>query len=155
MCLSVYLGTSRPLSIPSSRPGLLGVEEAAWTPPPLKRREFAYYLGRKAEGAKPLECSCLLSEYVEWTERGPIVLQDELYRREACAFDALRELCDRATQDVGIATIVCDDSGGLEQACSEDDYCSGLVRLTSISRGNLLFAGASGEFPWRALHVVR
>lgn len=155
MCLSVYLGTSRPLSIPSSEPGRLGVEEAAWTPPPLRRREFVYYLGRKAEGVKPLECSCLLSEYVDWTEGGPIVQQDDLYEPEACAFDALRELCDRATQDGGIATIVCDDSGGLEQTCSEDDYCSGLVRLTSISRGNLLFAGASGEFPWRALHVVR
>lgn len=155
MCLSVYLGTSRPLSIPSSGPGQLGVEEAAWTPPPLRRREFVYYLGRKAEGVKPLECSCLLSEYVDWTEGGPIVQQDDLYEPEACAFDALRELCDRATQDGGIATIVCDDSGGLEQACSEGDYCSGLVRLSSISRGNLLFAGASGEFPWRALHVVR
>lgn len=155
MCLSVYLGTLRPLLIPSSGPGQLGVEDAAWTPPPLKQSEFVYYLGRKGEGTKPLECSCLLSEYVEWTEAGPIVQQDDLYEPEACAFDALRALCEQATQDGGMATIVCDDSGGVEQTCSEDDYCSGLVRLAQISRGNLLFAGAGGETPWRALHVVR
>jgi hypothetical protein len=131
------------------------VEVAAWTPPPLKQREFVYYLGRKAEGAKPLECSCLLSEHVEWTETDPIVEQNDLYEPKACAFDALRELCDLATQDGGIATLVCDDSGGLEQGCSEEDYCECLVRLASIARGNLLFADASGGFPWRALHVVR
>lgn len=155
MCLSVYLGTSQPLAIPSSGPGRLGIEHASWTPPPLKRSGFVYYLGRTSAEAKPLECSCLLSEHVEWTETGPIVQQNDLYEPEACAFDALRAICDLATQDCGMATLVCDDSGGLEQTCSEDDYCSGLVRLASISRGNLLFAGASGEFPWRALHVVR
>jgi hypothetical protein len=155
MCLSVYLGTSRPLSFQSPEPGELGVEPAAWTPPSLHRREFIYYLGRKGDGAGPLECSCLLLEHVEWTESGPIVEQDDTYSPEACAFAALRQLCDQATRDAGIATIVCDDSGGLQQDCSEDDYCEGLIRLGSIARGNLLFADVSGGLPWRVLHVVR
>jgi hypothetical protein len=96
-----------------------------------------------------------LAEYVEWTESGPLVEQDDLYSPEACAFAALRRLCEHATREAGIATIVCDDSGGLEQVCTEDDYCESLVRLDSIARGQLLFAGASGDIPWRALHVVR
>lgn len=155
MCLSVYLGTSRPLSVPSVEPGGLGVEVAAWTPPPLHRRQFVYYLGRKANADEPLECSCLLAERVDWAEAGPVVEQDATYSPDACAFEALRRLCEQATQEDGIATIVCDDSGGLEQACSEEDYCARLVRLGSIARGNLLFAGVSGEIPWRVLHVVR
>ena len=155
MCLSVYLGTSRPLLLHSPRPGGLGVEPAAWSPPPLEGRQFIYYVGRSGEGAGPLECSCLLAEYVEWTDNGPIVEQDSLYSPRACAFAALRELCEEATREAGLATIVCDDSGGLEQVCSKDDYCEGLVRLDSIACGELIFAGASGEVPWRALHVVR
>ena len=47
------------------------------------------------------------------------------------------------------------DSGGLEQDCTEDDHCTGLVRLHSIANGNLLLADAQAIFPWRALHVVR
>lgn len=155
MCLSVYLGTSRPLSVPSAQPGQLGVENAGWTPPPLQRREFIYYLGRKGDGAEPLECSCLLAEHVDWTASGPVVEQDETCSAEHCPFEALRQLCDQATRDGGIATIVCDDSGGLEQTCSEDDYGESLIRLASIARGNLLFAEVPGGTPWRTLHVVR
>lgn len=157
MCLSVYLGTTRPIAIPDTAPGHLGVEKASWTPPPLRHNHtFVYYLGAKGPGAE-LECSCILLEHVVWTEHGAIVHADELYPdEEPCPFDTLRALCDEATQDGGFATIVCDDSNGLEQACSEDDYCTGgLVRLRSIARGNLLFADASGGFPWRVLHVVR
>ena len=155
MCLSVYLGTSRPLSLPAVQAGELGMEDAQWTPPPLKRREFIYYIGRQAGEAKPLQCSCLLLEHVNWTESGPEVEEDATYSAEQCSFDALRQLCDLATQGGGIATIVCDDSNGLEQSCLEEDYCEGLVRLHSIARGNLLFAEVSGGIPWRVLHVVR
>lgn len=155
MCLSVYLGTSRPLSLGSPEPGQLGLEAAAWAPPPIKHREFIYYLGRKGDGTGPIECSCLLAEYVVWTENGPLVEQDDLYSPDACAFDTLRQLCDQATRDAGIATIVCDDSGGLDQVCADDDYCESLIRLDSIAPGRLLFAGASGDVPWRVLHVVR
>lgn len=157
MCLSIYLGTTCQVTIPEALPGRLGVEKATWTPPPLSRNhQFVYYLGAKGTG-RELECSCLLLEHVDWTEAGATVHADPLYPDEApCPFDALRALCDEATQDGGFATIVCDDSGGQELACSDDDYCTGgLVRLGSIVRGNLLFADARGGIPWRVLHVVR
>jgi hypothetical protein len=131
------------------------VELAEWTPPPLLRLPFVYYLGRQAERGEPLECSCLLAEHVDWTTAEPVVDQDETYSPHTCAFDALRRLCDEATQDGGLATIVCDDSGGLRQTCTEDDYCAGLIRLGSIARGNLMFGGPGGEIPWRVSHVVR
>lgn len=48
MCLSVYLGTSRPITAPQALPGHLGVEKASWTPPPLRsNHQFVYYLGRQ------------------------------------------------------------------------------------------------------------
>lgn len=157
MCLSVYLGTNTPLETSSEvAPGGLGIEPASWTPPPLKRNhQFTYYLGRKGEGAK-LECSCVLAEHVSWTETGPIVSVDDLYPEDGpCPFETLKAYCASATESGGFATIVCDDSGGQEQDCSEDDYCTGgLVRLEHIARGHLLFADASGGFPWRVMHVV-
>ena len=157
MCLSVYLGTSRPLTIPDAAPGQLGVERASWTPPPLQRNhEFVYFLGAKGKGSEALGCSCLLAEHVDWTEAGAMVQADPTYPNAACPFQALRAICDEATVDGGFATIVCDDSNGLEQVCSEDDYCTGgLVRLGLIARGSLLFADVSGGIPWRVLHVVR
>jgi hypothetical protein len=95
-------------------------------------------------------------EHVDWTEAGPVIHADDLYPDQApCPFETLRALCDEAIQHGGFATIVCDDSGGLEQECSEDDYCSGLVRLSLIARGNLLFADESGGIPWRVLYVVK
>jgi len=157
MCLSIYLGTTSPISIPKASPGHLGVEEASWKPPPLRRNHsFVYYLGVQGTD-RELACSCLLLEHVDWTEAGTVVHTDALYPDEPpCPFDALKALCDEATKDGGFATIVCDDSGGVEQTCSEEDYCtSGLVRLDSIARGNLLFADVSGGIPWRVLHVVR
>ena len=157
MCLSVYLGTSRPITIPDAAPNHLGAEEAAWTPPPLRRNHpFVYYLGQK--GAAPeLACSCLLLEHVDWTEAGGVVQADDLYPQEGpCPFEVLRALCDEASREGGFATIVCDDSGGKAQACSEDDYpAGGLVRLSSIAKGNLLFADATGSIPWRVFHVIR
>lgn len=157
MCLSVYLGTSRPLSSPQSLVGHLDLEQAAWTPPPLRRGyKFVYYLGSKSEGSKPLGCSCLLFEYVEWNETDPVIRHDDTYPAGACPFDTLRKFCEEATRDGGVATIVCDDSGGVEQDCSDEDYCTGgLVRLDLIARNNLLFADAAGDYPWRVLHVVR
>ena len=157
MCLSVYLGTNTPLDIPDEvAMGSLGLEVASWTPPPLRRNhQFAYYLGRKGEGAK-LECSCLLAEHVDWAEAGPIVSVDDLYPDAGpCPFETLKAYCATATADGQFATIVCDDSGGVEQNCSEEDYGAGvLVRLEHISRGNLLFADVCGDCPWRVMHVV-
>lgn len=157
MCLSVYLGTNIRLDIPSEiAPGSLGVEVASWTPPPLRRNhQFTYYFGRKGEGTK-LECSCMLAEHVVWTASGPVVSVDELYPDAGpCPFETLQAYCAAATANGRFATIVCDDSGGVEQNCADDDYCTGaLVRLEHIARGHLLFADASGGFPLRVMHVV-
>ena len=157
MCLSVYLGTITPLEIPSDVAlGSLGIELAIWTPPPLRRNhKFTYYLGRKGVGTA-LECSCLLAEYVNWDEAGPTISVDELYPEDGpCPFESLRAYCALATVGGGFATIVCDDSGGAAQDCSEEDYCrGGMVLLEHIQRGRLLFAEASGGIPWRAIHVV-
>jgi len=157
MCLSVYLGTNTPLDIPGDfLPGSLGIELAGFTPPPLRRNhQFTYYLGRKGNGEK-LECSCILREYVDWTENGPIIRVDDLYPASApCPFETLRAYCASATVGGRYATIVCDDAGGVDIGSTEADYCTGeLVRLEHIARGHLLFADASGGFPWRAMHVV-
>lgn len=154
MCLSVYLGTGRPLTLAQAPPGHLGMEAAGWTPPALSANHpFVYYLGSCGPGPD-LACSCLFMEWIEWTEAGPVIRSDAP-DEPPCPFETLRALCDEATRDGGFATIVCDDSGGLEQVCSAEDYCSAPVRLHSIARGNLLFADSSGMFPWRVLHVVR
>ena len=155
MCLSVYLATTRPLALADASEGELGVERASWKPPHLDRYEFVYYLGSKAGGTK-LACSCLLLEHVDWTEAGVVLRADDLDAEATpCPFDSLRALCDEATRGGGTATLLCDDSGGQEQVCSEDEYCESLVRLGSIARGNLLFADPGGGIAWRVLHVVR
>lgn len=159
MCLSVYLGTTIPITTPDAVPGRLGVEKARWTPPPLqsqRRHEFVYYLGAVNRAGEPLGCSCLLYEHIEWTAAGAIVSQDPTYPHDACPFEALRALCDEATLGGGSATIVCDDSAYLEQGWTVADYCTGgVVRLGLIARGNLIFSDAGGGFPWRVLHVIR
>ena len=154
MCLSVYLGTDRPVDLSRAPAGHLGIEKAGWTPPPLRTNHpHVYYLGARGPDSK-LCCSCLLWEWIEWSDAGPAIGSDAP-DDPPCPFEDLRALCDEATRDGGFATIVCDDSGGLEQVCDEEDYCSAPVRLHSIARGNLLFADSSGMFPWRALQVVR
>jgi hypothetical protein len=154
MCLSVYLGTGRPLDLPQAPAGHLGIKTARWTPPPLKSNHpFVYSLGALGPDGQ-LACSCLLMEWIEWTEAGPTISSDAP-DDPPCPFEDLRALCDEATRDGGSATIVCDDSGGLELDCDEEDYCTIPVRLHSIARGNLLFADLSGMFPWRALQVIR
>jgi hypothetical protein len=157
MCLSVYLGTTRPIAAFRALPDGLGIERAGWTPPPLRSNHpFVYYLGRQGRGAE-LECSCLLAEQVEWTDEGPSIQSDPLAAdAPLCPFDALRAICDEATRDGGFATLVCDDSGGVAQDAQIEDYCTGaMVRLHTIARGNLLFADASGAIPSRVFHVVR
>lgn len=103
MCLSVYLGTSRPITIPDAAPGQLGAEKASWTPPPLLRNhEYVYYLGAKSKDAEPLACSCLLAEHVDWTDAGAIVRPDPTYPVSACPFDTLRALCEVTPPSIDI-----------------------------------------------------
>lgn len=159
MCLAVYLGTNVPLEMPADvARGSLGIELATWTPPPLSRNhKYVYYLGQKAETAE-LACSCLLLEHVNWTETAPIVTADadELCPEDApCPFEQLRVFCAAATAGGDFATIVCDDGGGQEQVCSEEDYGSPrLVRVEHVARGHLMFAETSGGIPWGVWHVV-
>lgn len=156
MCLSVYLGTSRPVEVPTTvKVGHLGIELARWTPPPFSQfHKHIYYLGRKGL-ASELECSCLLAEYIEWTAKRPIIHSDDLYPEDSpCPFETLKDLCADATRGGGFATIVCDDSGGLQQNCNEDDYSNTVIPLNLITRGNLLFASATGSIPWRVMHIV-
>jgi hypothetical protein len=153
MCLSVYLGTNIAVDLPSPAEGQLGIELASWKPPPLHRHEFVYFLGRKGKELK-LECSCLFAEHVVWTEDGAVASSDALYPEDGpCPFDQLRTLCATATKRGGWATIVSDDSNGLEQPCTAEDYCSGVLPLHLIKRGNLLFAEVTG-IPWKVWHVV-
>lgn len=157
MCLSVYLGTNTPLDIPGHfTPGSLGIEAAAFTPAPLRRRhQFAYYLGRSGDGAK-LECSCLLMEHVTWTEDGPTIRFDELYPADGpCPFETLKSYCAAATAGGKYATLVCDDAGGIDIGAADDAYDAGQpVRLECIARGQLLFADAGGAIPWRTIVVI-
>jgi hypothetical protein len=92
---------------------------------------------------------------VTWAEAGPVLSVDPLYPEDGpCPFETLRHFCTLATADGRFATLVCDDSGGLEQGCTEDDYDTSLVRLRHVARGHLLFTGAMGEIPYRAIYVV-
>lgn len=156
MCLIVYLGTTRILTISDTSDGQLTAAISPWTPPPLQRGfSHIYRLGTKSAGGE-LGCSCPLHEHVEWTDAGAVVAQVPDSEISPCPFEVLRTLCDQATRDGGLATIVCDDSGGAEQECTEEDYGdSFFIRLSMIARGNLLFADVYGGFPWRVMHVVR
>ena len=154
VCLSVYLGTSRPLQLPTApSAGELAIELARWTPAPLTNHRFVYYLGRRGSGAE-LECSCLFAEHILWTDTGPKIESDELYPESGpCPFELLRRLCAESGRDDGWTTIVCDDGGGVEQPSRVDDYEDVPIRLDNIVRGNLLFASTLG-FPWRVMHVI-
>ena len=98
---------------------------------------------------------CVFFFFVGGVVVGFVVHSDDTAPGDPCPFETLRSWCDEATHDGGLATIACDDGGGTEQACSDDDYSYGLVRLALIARGNLLFADSHGGFPWRVLYVVR
>jgi hypothetical protein len=136
MCLAVYVGTSLPLQVPATlKFGELGVEPAKWTPSPLRRASHVYYVGRKGEGAE-LECSCLLHEYVWWTDEGQKVVSDDLYPEAGpCPFEILRTYCEQVLDLGGSVTIACDDSGGVEQSGEEDDYASTFILTDPIRRG--------------------
>jgi hypothetical protein len=147
---------SLPLKLPTAfATGELGVEPAKWTPAPLKRASHVYYVGRKGEGAE-LECSCMLYEHVWWDGDTPKVVSDDLYPDNAtCPFDALRAYCEQILDRGGWVMIACDDSGGVGQGGEEADYQSSFLLTDQIARGRLVFAGTGGDFPWRALQVLR
>lgn len=154
MCLSVYVGTMRPLDLPGRvKTGALALERASWTPAPLERSAFVYYAGR--QGERGVECSCLLSEAVEWTSDGATIVEDPLLKvAPSDPFETLRTLAVGALADAGAFAIVSDDSGGCAQAGGVRDYVHLYLPLSSIRRGGLIFADIHGGFPWRCYEVV-
>jgi hypothetical protein len=154
MCLSVYLGSHKPLATPTILEGGLGIEKAKWTPPALSKFPFSYYLGRKGKG-DVLECSCLLAQHVDWGERGPTVCFDDLYSNEpSCPFESLRTYVETAQQSGKPVILVCDDSGGVEQACSDEDYDHVIISSEMISPETYLFADPTSIFPWRVFYLT-
>ena len=151
MCLALYLGSDVAVTSPQSiRPGGLGIEPARWVPSPLAQHKFVYYLGRLGDSAE-LECACLLVEHIHWDDQ-PTVFSDDLYPDEAiCPFETLQMYCREATGLTGWATLVSDDSGGVEQASSPGDYDDGgYLPLHLIARRSLLFA----DMPRRRWHLI-
>ncbi len=156
MCLSVYIGSHIQIrSLNASLTGSLGIETAKWLPPTLSKYEFIYYVGRIGTGAD-LECSCLLSEYVVWSDDGPTTEVDDLYPEQGpCPYGTLKQYVEQGLESSGHVSIVCDDSGGLEQNSDASDYCESLIRPSMIKRGNLIFADMSSSIPWRHLYAIR
>ena len=154
MCLSVYLGSHERLPIKNTPEGTLGIEEARWSPPALTRFPFRYYFGRK--GSSPeLECTCLLAQHVEWSERGPSVSFDELYSKDmACPFKALRGHVESAQRAGKPVVLVCDDSGGVPQECSDEDYDHLVISSKMITPTHFLFADPMACFPWRVFYLT-
>ncbi|HAT84865.1 MAG TPA: hypothetical protein DCS30_02180 [Rhizobiales bacterium] len=154
MCLSVYLGSHRALETMDVPDGSLGIEQAIWTPPPLKTFPFIYYLGEKATGAL-LGCSCLLAQSVTWNERGPSIHMDNsLDHNNLCPFATLRSYVLSALQSNKQVALVCDDSGGIEQTCESDDYDHSIISIDMISSESYLFADPIGSFPWRVFYIA-
>ena len=156
MCLSVYLGSAVPIEeLESVGSGGLGIELAKWTPPPLSKHEFVYYVGRKGKGAD-LECTCLLAEYVVWLEDELFIATDDTYPDEGpCPFETLRNFVEQGLRQSGHMSIICDDSGGVSQDCTPKDYDNLHLKPAMIRKENLIFADIHSVAPWRNFFVVR
>ena len=153
MCLSVYLGSHEPVALHSVRDGALGIEEAKWTPPPLSRLPYIYYLGMRGHGGE-LGCSCLLHQHVDWTDSGPVVCFDKEDSLEQCPFEALRSYVKSAQKTRKPVVLVCDDSGGVQQDCSDNDYDHMIISADMINAKNFLFVDPIACFPWRVFYLT-
>lgn len=155
MCLSVYLGSNHLLDI--SQPiefGGLGIELVSWSPAPLNIFKHVYYLGRQVYG-KQLECSCLLREHLDWSEEGAKVYSDPLYPTDGpCPFSTLQGYVREALQNEVCAGVICDDSNGLEQPSSMDEFDELVIRPSMIKRGSLMFADSRNDLPIRSFLVI-
>ncbi len=157
MCLSIYVGTTHPLSaLPMESEGELGVEPASWKPAPLQRMEHVYYVGQKGSGHE-LGCSCLLNEYLDWAIQPPAIVSDDLYPEGGpCPFDVLRAYCEQVLEQGGKVVIASDDSGGVEQKSQESDYDDSVLFIDEIRRGRMIFSGSRNDLiACRAQLVLR
>ena len=153
MCLSVYLGSHERILDQSTRTGDLGISEAKWTPPALSKFPYRYYLGRKGDGDE-LECSCLLSQHIEWTVHGPTVRFDELYYPRENAFDDLRRYVGSAQRTGKPVMLVCDDLSGIPHDVSDKDYDQMVISRDMITAKTFLFVEPNACFPWRVFHLT-
>ncbi|WP_131821846.1 hypothetical protein [Salipiger marinus] len=153
MCLSVYLGSHEPIQLRRVQKGSLGIEAAKWTPPALSSFPFRYYLGRQGDDDE-LECSCLLAQHVEWNEHGPKVRLDELYFEAPCPFNDLRDYVSAAQRTAKPVVVACDDSGGIPQECSDEDYDHLVISVEMIAPTSFLFAAPLSSYPWRILYLA-
>ncbi|MEM8637066.1 MAG: hypothetical protein AAGF33_19035 [Pseudomonadota bacterium] len=154
MCLSVYIGCEHQFEGLTHSKGSLGLEVASWCPPPLSKFSYVYYAGRKGADDK-LECSCMLLDHVVWDSSVPHIEADPLYPDHGeCPFITLRGFVETASSGGRPVALLCDDSGGVDQACETSDYDYGVITLDMIRRDNFLFADPNAEFPWRVYHLV-
>ena len=157
MCLAVYLGCDAELPPSGGEAGSLGHELASWTPEPLAHHGLVYYLGRI--GSHSLECSCLLSEDVWWSDGGLRWQPDELF--DSAPHDPhleLQKLCKTAIEIAGnqAVTLYCDDQGGETWSWSrtDDERCERrMISAQGIVSGAMLFADEQG-WPLRSITVV-
>ena len=153
MCLSVYLGSHEPIQIRKVQNGALGIEKAKWAPPALASFPFQYYLGQQGEGDE-LGCTCLLAQHVVWHEQGPSVVLDEDYSKDSCPFRDLQAYVASAQRTSKPVVVVCDDSGGAPQECSDEDYDHLIVSIEMFAPSSFVFADPVASFPWRVMYVT-
>lgn len=154
VCFSVYLGCHEQLPINDVPCGSLSFQVAEWRPPAISEFPFAYYLGRQGEGGQ-LECSCLLLQDVGWNESGPYLCPNGLASEApSCPFEDLRSIVESAQRSGKPVVMVCDDSGGVELQCSNEDYDHLLADVEMISSDSYMFADPISSFPWRVFHFV-
>ena len=154
MCLAVYLGSNLPLDPSPSIEGDLALELASWRPEPLKHCRHVYYLGR--QGRAQVECSCLLSENIDWTDGTPKIVADDLM--DAAPNDpksTLKAWCDALLSQGGHVWLVCDDAGGVECGLQASDYESSSIESAAIRRGELLFEDSDGNWDCKVMEVTK
>ncbi|TDT74960.1 hypothetical protein BDE40_1681 [Litoreibacter halocynthiae] len=157
MCLAVYMGCHLPLKrIHDPRPSDLDFEFARWKPKPLQAFEFVYYFGARSKKEKqPLECSCLLSEHLTYTEGGVQYRSDPLFHEAPQnPFQILRSYCTQACDNAFGPELLCDDGGGVDSGGEEDAYERVLLPLSAIQRGGLIFTDIEAHWPWRHYILV-
>jgi hypothetical protein len=154
MCLSVYIGSNNPLTEPSDLcSGGLGLEAASWTPAPLKEYAHVYYLGAR-RGSGPLECTCLLAEYIDWEQDPPQTISDPLSDITDCPFVQLRRYVEAALVGQSHMEMVCDDAGGAEHPAPSEDYDSIVLTPSLIRAKSFLFADGVSTFAMRKFTVI-
>ena len=154
MCLAVYLGSNKTFAPRPFIEGDLAFELASRHPEPLRHCRNVFYLGR--QGRTEIECSCLLSESVDWAEGTPKIVADELM--DAAPNDpksTLKLWCDTLLSQGERVWLMCDDTGGVDREFRASDYKHSSIDVNDIRRGELLFEDEDGFWDWKVLEVTK